>query len=60
LIQSLAQLLTPVMGNFARIARIGEQRRQPRTQPEAIIHLAEQQRAAITGDVGRVKCHRQR
>ena len=39
------------MLDFARIARIREQGRQARAQAQTIIHLAQQQRSAITGDM---------
>jgi hypothetical protein len=60
LVEALPHLLTAVMFNFARIALIGQKRGQPLTQPEATIHLPQQQYTAITGNLRRIKGHRER
>ena len=41
LVEPLPHLLAAIMFDFARIALIREQGRQPLTQPQAIIHLAQ-------------------
>lgn len=56
----LPKLLEPVVPQLGRITTVLEQRREPLGDPEALIELPEQQRAAVGGHLGRVTRHNQR
>jgi hypothetical protein len=58
LVEPLAHLFPSIMFHFARITLIGEQRRESLAQSQPIIHLAQQQCPAITGDMGGIKGNR--